>query len=123
MKRQWILLVLAVAVTTVVSVLIPRLSRPLERFDVGLRLLEQGRAADAVHLFEDPQWRAVAEYRAGRYQRAVASFASSRESASLYNLGTAYARLNNWDGAKAAYREALRLDPDHTDAQHNLTID
>jgi Ca-activated chloride channel family protein len=122
MKRQALLFIAALGLTTLVAFLLPNLSRPLDPYEVGRQLLEKGRPTDAVHLFEDTQWRGVAEFRAGRYHRAVAAFASARHADALYNLGTAYARLSIWDGAKAAFGEALRLEPGHADAQHNLEV-
>lgn len=122
MTRRFVILLSLLGMTTLVAFLMPRMSRPLDPFAVGLHLLEQDRPTDAVHLFAEPQWRGVAEYRAGRYHRAVAAFAVTRDARGLYNLGTAYAQLGTWDGAKAAYQEALQLDPGHPDAQHNLEV-
>ena len=39
-----------------------------------------------------------------------------------YNLGTTYARLAEWEGARAAFEKVLRLDPAHEDAAHNLSL-
>ncbi len=75
-----------------------------------------------MHLFEDPAWRGVAEYRAGRYRRALAALVLDETAESLYNMGNAYAQLHEWAGAKAAYRKVLTLDPAHEDASYNLAL-
>ncbi len=45
-----------------------------------------------------------------------------RDAALSYNLGTAYARLGGLGMAARHYERALRLDPDHTDTLHNLSV-
>ncbi len=66
--------------------------------------------------------RSIAQYRAGRYRRALGEFFLEENVGNLYNMGNAYARLHEWSGAKAAYRKALSLDPAHEDARHNLAL-
>jgi Ca-activated chloride channel homolog len=84
----------------------------------------------AAPLLQDPDWRGIAEYRAGRYDAAAERF---RVSGNRYNLGNARARqgeyaaaLEGWDGARvrgddlaaanfdllAAYYAGLALDPE-----------
>lgn len=115
-------LLIAVLLATGVSWLAPRLSAPPDRLQVARALLEEGRAVEAVHLFETPDWKGVAEYRAGRYHRALGAFFQHETATNLYNMGNAYAQLQEWKGARAAYEKALSLDPGHADAAHNLAI-
>ena len=122
MTLRLCLLGLALGLAAVLAWLLPQLSRQPTPFDVALDLLESERASEAVHLFEDPAWRGVAEYRAGRYRRALGEFIRTETPLTLYNIGNAYAKLQEWSGAKAAYRKALRLDPGHEDARHNLAL-
>ncbi len=113
---------LAMIVTALLAWWSPRLDRPPTRFEVARGLMEEGRAELAVHLFDHPTWRGVAHYRAGRFRRALGEFFLEETPLSLYNMGTAYARLQEWDGAVAAYQKVLRLEPGHADARHNLAI-
>ena len=94
-------------------------SRPDQR---GMRALEEGEATDAAQYFEDPQWKAAAQYRAGLYEQAAASLESVKTPDALYNRGNALARLGQHPQAMASYQQALELDPDHEDARYNLEL-
>ena len=115
-------LLLALGVTGTLSWLLPRLEAPLDRFSVALELLENGEAEKAAFLFDDPAWQGVAQYRAERFHNATIAFSIGTDTASLYNLGTAHARLHHWGPARKAYRQVLMHDPDHEDARHNLEL-
>ena len=84
--------------------------------------LAEGNAADAAALFEDPVWRAVANYRAGEYSGSAEGFAGQGDAKNLYNLGNALARLGEFESAIAAYEEVLDIDPGSEDAQYNLDL-
>jgi Ca-activated chloride channel family protein len=68
--------------------------------------LEEGNAAEAAALFEDPEWRAVASYEAGDYGGSASGFADGDDIDSLYNLGNALARLGEFESAIDAYDQA-----------------
>jgi Ca-activated chloride channel family protein len=85
-------------------------------------LLEEGRAEDAARLFEDPRWRAVANYRSGEYSGSAAGFASAEDVESLYNLGNALARLGEFESAIDAYEEVIAMNPDAADAIYNRDL-
>jgi len=86
------------------------------------RLLEEGSAPDAAQLFDDPRWRAVANYRAGEYGGSAAGFADEEDVNSLYNLGNALARLGEFEAAIDAYENVLELDPTSEDAVYNRDL-
>ncbi|MDH3907874.1 MAG: VWA domain-containing protein, partial [Gammaproteobacteria bacterium] len=86
------------------------------------RQLEAGKAADAAGLFEDPEWRAVAEYEAGAYAQSAARFAEQDDLRNLYNLGNALARQGEFDSAIDAYEQVLEADPDNEDAAFNRDL-
>ena len=108
------------------------MARPANAFDwqdlwlnsdqQGQKMLEEGNAADAAELFEDPRWRAVANYRAGEYTGSAAGFANQEDVNSLYNLGNALARLGEFDSAIDAYEEVLEADPGNEDAMYNRDL-
>ena len=86
------------------------------------RKLEQGAATDAVELFEHPDWRAVAQYRAADYKESARSFAEQEDTRSLYNLGNAMARQGEFESAIDAYEQVLEIDPEYADAQYNRDL-
>lgn len=122
LKPRIFLLAGLIGLAAAMGWLLPKLARPPGPFDVAMDLLANGRAEDAVYLFDDTTWRGVAEYRAGRYRRAINEFFQTENVITLYNLGNAYAQLHEWAGAKAAYRRVLRLNPGHADARFNLEL-
>jgi Ca-activated chloride channel family protein len=85
-------------------------------------LLEAGEAEDAAALFDDSNWRAVANYRGGDYGGSAAGFADQEDNDSLYNLGNALARLGEFESAIDAYEEVLERDPNAEDAQYNRDL-
>jgi Ca-activated chloride channel family protein len=86
------------------------------------QMLEKGEAGDAAGLFEDPTWRAVANYRDGEYGGSAAGFADQDDNESLYNLGNALARLGEFESAIDAYEQVLESDPDAEDALYNRDL-
>jgi len=88
----------------------------------GQKQLAEGNAGDAAELFEDPSWRAVANYRDGQFAGSAADFAVRDDTQNLYNLGNALARLGQFETAIGAYEQVLEIDPGDEDAQYNLDL-
>ncbi|MGB5449505.1 MAG: VWA domain-containing protein [Woeseiaceae bacterium] len=86
------------------------------------RQLEAGNAEDAAALFENPEWRAVARYRAKDYAGSAAEFAERGDPGNLYNLGNAMALQGELDSAIDAYEQVLEMEPDNEDAAYNLEL-
>jgi len=86
------------------------------------RQLEAGEPGDAAALFEDAEWQAVAQYRAGDYRESARNFAELEDTRSLYNLGNALARQGEFESAIDAYDEVLEIDPEHADAKYNRDL-
>ena len=122
-RRGWVVMI--------VFAILP-LSRPAEASlwdDLWLnknqqaqRQLDSGNAADAAALFENPEWRAVAEYEAGAYAQSAARFAEQDDLRNLYNLGNALARQGEFESAIDAYEQVLEADPDNEDAAFNRDL-
>nr|CAA6810190.1 MAG: TPR domain protein in aerotolerance operon [uncultured Thiotrichaceae bacterium] len=88
----------------------------------GQQALQDGDAAGAADLFENPDWKAAAAYRAKDYAQAEALYAQSKTQEGLYNYGNVLARQGKLDEAIAAYDELLKQNPDHDDALHNKNV-
>jgi Ca-activated chloride channel family protein len=88
----------------------------------GQRLLDEGAAPDAAAVFENPDWRAVANYRAEDYAQSAAEFAESGDARSLYNLGNALAQQGELETAIDAYNQVLEIDPSDADAEYNRDL-
>ena len=72
--------------------------------------------------FADPEWRAAALFRAGKYAEAAEALAPIQTSVAQYDRGTALARGRDYPGAQSAFEAALELDPGNEAAAHNLDV-
>jgi Ca-activated chloride channel family protein len=85
-------------------------------------LLEKGAAGEAIELFKNPDWKAVAQYRAQDYEASAQAFAAQEDTRSLYNLGNAMARQGEFESAIDAYEQVLEIDPENADAEYNRDL-
>ncbi len=83
---------------------------------------EHGDFATAAARFDDPMWRGIALYRAGRYREAVQSFVRVDSPESDFNQGNALARQGEFKSAAERYRQALRRRPHWPAAAANLAL-
>ena len=84
--------------------------------------LEEGAAAEAAELFENPEWQAVAQYQSKDYANSASSFADGVDARNRYNLGNALARQGAFEPAVEAYEQALEIDPEDSDAAYNRDL-
>ncbi len=84
--------------------------------------LDKGEAARASELFQQPEWQATAQYRAGQYEKAAETLASIKGADAAYNRGNALTKMNKLSEALVAYNQALELSPDHADARYNAEL-
>jgi Ca-activated chloride channel family protein len=84
--------------------------------------LEAGNASDAAALFENPDWQAVADYKAGDFAGSAKIFAEKGDARNLYNLGNAMAQQGEFDSAIDTYEQVLEMDPQNEDAAYNLEV-
>ncbi|HEX7079896.1 MAG TPA: VWA domain-containing protein [Gammaproteobacteria bacterium] len=89
---------------------------------LGEDAMAEQRPARAARLFEDPEWRAAAQYRAGQFAESAASLAGIDTADAQYNRGNALARAGKIEEAIAAYDRALELEPGHEDARFNRDL-
>ena len=84
--------------------------------------LREGHPEFAAALFEDPQWRAVAQYRSSDFTSAFGGFGQDDSPTGWYNQGNSLARLQEYEAAIAAYDKVLSVEPDHEDALFNKAL-
>jgi len=94
----------------------------LNKDQQGKRELEAGNASDAAALFENPDWQAVADYRAGDFPGSAKVFGDNEDSRNLYNLANAMALQGEFESAIDSYEQVLELDPNNKDAAYNLEV-
>ena len=84
--------------------------------------LRQERSEDAAVLAKDPAIAGDAFYRSGDFARAGQAYSQLDEADSHFNRGNSLAHAGDYDGAIAAYEDALSLDPEMTDALFNRSL-
>ena len=94
-------------------------SRPDQQ---GMHLLESNQPLSAAQQFQDPSWAGVAYYRAKVYPQALTAFSADHSAVGAYNRGNTLAQLGQFNAAINAYDEALRLNPQFTDASFNKAL-
>ncbi|NOR71009.1 MAG: VWA domain-containing protein [Methylomarinum sp.] len=73
----------------------------------------------ATEQFDNPQWKAASQYKAGQYQQAAELLKDDSSAEGLYNLGNALAKAGQLAEAKTAYEKSLEINPANEDAKYN----
>jgi Ca-activated chloride channel family protein len=76
----------------------------------------------AAERFEDPAWKGVAAYRAGRYAEAAGYFGRLPSADGFFNRGNAFMKGREYGKAISAYEQAVAEAPDWTEAADNLRL-
>lgn len=123
-RRGWLLVLLAG-----IGLLPPEPAYAWEWQDLWTRKDQQGTSAfeqedfdTAASRFQDPLWRAAANYRKGDYEAVIRDLAPVDEPAAHYNRGNALAQLGLFEEALSAYDRTLASEPEHADALHNKAL-
>lgn len=88
---------------------------PVAHYNLGTALYRQGNFREAAQTFQASLSR-YSEQSAKQIKNIL------DQSSILYNLGNAQFKVGDLTGAIASYKQTLRLDPQDTDAQHNLAL-
>lgn len=122
--RRGALLILVLAIAP----LAPRPAMAFDWHDLWVRPDQKGEALirqdpkQAIDRFKDPDWRASAQYRAGNYDAAAKTWASSDNPDALYNRANALARDGKLEEALSDYNTVLKTQPDNADAKFNRDL-
>ncbi len=84
--------------------------------------LQKEQPAEAAALFNDPQWRAAANYRAGNFAETDKLLQQSNDIPDMYNRANALARQGRYEEAIALYDAVLEKQPQHEDATFNRDL-
>jgi len=84
--------------------------------------LSTGDAQTAASLFQRPDWKAAAYYKAGQYEQALAELENQQTADSVYNRGNTLARMGHLQEALDSYDELLKQQPEHEDARYNREL-
>lgn len=76
----------------------------------------------AAKIFENPDWKAAAHYKAGEYDKALENLKNNQTALGAYNQGNALAQSGQLEQAIKAYEKALLLSPDDDDAKYNKEL-
>ena len=83
---------------------------------------DKGDFKEAAGLYADPMHKGVAWYKAGNYKEAIDAFSADTTAMGAYNLGLAYYKNGDYAEAALAFGQAVELNPELGDAQHNQEI-
>lgn len=83
---------------------------------------EHGNYSQAAQRFDDLMWKGRAQYQAGDYEGALASFSNLHGAQASFYMGNALAHLQDYASALKAYDNALALDPHLNEAAKNRDL-
>jgi Ca-activated chloride channel family protein len=123
-RRGWLGLVLLLVLSP-----LPQPAEALEWQDLWLtpdqqaqRKLAAGDAKAAAEQFQNPDWKAAAEYRAGNFEQSAKALDALPGATAHYNRGNALARQGQLEAAIKAYDQALKQAPQDEDARYNRQL-
>jgi len=88
----------------------------------GERALAADNPTDAAALFDNEDWQAVADYKAGDFAGSAKVFSQYDDPRNRYNLANALAFQGDFDAAIDTYEQVLEVEPDNEDAAYNLEL-
>jgi Ca-activated chloride channel family protein len=88
----------------------------------GRWAFEHGDYKRAAQRFDDPMWKGRAQYLAGDYSGALASFSRLKSAQAYFYIGNTLAHLDDYAGAIKAYDNALKLQPTLKPAADNRDL-
>ncbi len=94
----------------------------LNQNQLAHKQLLQGNAEHAAELFNNPEWKAAAFYRAGQYQQSIDALQDINNTEALYNKANALAKMGRIQAAIESYEKVLKQQPNHEDAEYNLNL-
>ena len=86
------------------------------------KLLDEGNFSAAAKRFDSLEHKANANYQAKQFEKASEQYEQSDNENHYYNQGNAFAHQKKFEEAIKSYDQALEVNPDNEDAQHNKSL-
>ena len=83
---------------------------------------QQKKYQQAAKQFDNPQWKAASQYKAGEFEQTIETLNQAESAVSLYNKGNALAQSGKLAEALEAYNQSLEKDPANEDAKYNKEL-
>lgn len=76
----------------------------------------------AAENFDDPNWKAAAQYKAGQHDKVSETLKDVKTADSFYNQGNALTKAGKLAEAVESYKQALKLKPEDDDTKYNKKL-
>ncbi len=86
------------------------------------QLLNEGKNSESAQLFQDSDWQAAANYKAGQYEKTLELLETKTDIESIYNRANALAKLQRYEEAIKNYNEVIKRNPKHQDSLYNKKL-
>ncbi len=86
------------------------------------KLYQQQDFKGAAKIFDDPLWKASAQYKAEEYDKVIETLKDQQTADSFYNQGNALVKNGQLAEGLKAYEQALKLKPEDEDSQFNKKL-
>lgn len=83
---------------------------------------QQKKYQQAAKQFDNPQWKAASQYKAGEFQQTIETLNQAESAVGLYNKGNALAQSGKLAEALEAYNQSLEKDSANEDAKYNKEL-
>ena len=84
--------------------------------------MESGDYDKAIELFEDSEWLAAANYKAGNYRQSANGYNNDNNIDHLYNYANSLAKIGQFEEAIENYEKVIAEEPNAEDALYNLNL-
>lgn len=115
--------------SAVIILVLPQTGHALEWQDLwqtpdqrGQKAFQQQQYEQAAGQFDNPDWKAAAQFKAGQYDQVLDTLKDIQTSEGFYNKGNAHVKQGQLKEALEAYEKSLEISPENADAQYNKEL-